>query len=294
MVALDGLERPVFGCFQVERLLGRGAVGAVYLGRDPAAGRMAAVKIMALSQESATGGGTGKLREARTISRFRHPAIVDILDIGEAHGFVYIAMELMSNGDLTRHIVPQSLLPLPRVLSIAAQIAEALSYVHARGIVHRDIKPANIMCAAEDDVVKLSDFGIAHIAGGEAATAAGTPYYMSPEQLCGRDPDGRSDLFSLGVTLYQLSCGRLPFQGRTLAQLLSRIANEPHTDILSCNPALPPSLAEIVDRALAKRPQERYQSGREMARALRACLSGLAFAKKTGSADILHGRGESW
>lgn len=302
MVALDGVERPVFGRFQIEKLLGRGAVGAVYLGRDPADGRMAAIKIMALPRESATDGGAGELREvkarffreARSVSQFRHPAIVDILDIGEAHGFVYIAMEFMPNGDLARHVAADSLLSLPRTLSIVAQIAEALSYVHVRGVVHRDIKPANIMCAAAGDVVKLSDFGIAHIAGGKAATAAGTPHYMSPEQLCGQDLDGRSDLFSLGVTLYQLSCGRLPFQGDSLAQLMSRIASEPHADILTCNPALPPFLAEIVDRALAKRLQERYQSGREMAHALRSSLSGAAFAKKTGSADIIHGRGESW
>lgn len=292
ILAVDGVEQPVFGRYRIERQLGKGAMGTVYLGRDPANDRVAAVKTMALPQES----GADDLRkikarffrEAQTAGRLRHPAIVNIFDVGEERGFVYIAMEFMPGGDLTPFIEPGRLLPLSRVLSIITQVAEALSYVHAGGVVHRDIKPANIMCELGSNAVKLTDFGIARIADGRAGMVVGTPSYMSPEQLCGQELEGRSDLFSLGVTLYQLSCGSLPFQGGSLAQLMFGIANAPHADILACNPALPPALAEIIDKALAKQPQNRYQTGKEMARALRSCISSAASAGKAGSANIIH------
>jgi serine/threonine-protein kinase len=214
--------------------------------------------------------------EAQTAHRLKHPAIVNIFDIGDEHGLVYMAMEFMPGGDLTPFIAPGKLLPLTRVLSIVAQVAEALSYVHARGIVHCDIKPANIMFEQGGNSVKLSDFGIAYVVGDSPAPAAGTPAYLSPEQLCGRQLDGRSDLFSLGVTLFQLSSGRLPFHGDTLAQLMFRIAGEPHANVLSANPPLPPALAKIIDRALAKQPRDRYQNGEDMARELRLCMHDVA------------------
>jgi serine/threonine-protein kinase len=228
--------------------------------------------------------------EAQTARRLKHPAIVNIFDIGADHGFVYIAMEFMPDGDLTPFVIPGNLLPLSRILSIIAQVAEALSYVHASGIVHRDIKPANIMCG-QGGTVKLSDFGIARVLGDGSGTVAGTPAYLSPEQLCGWQLDGRSDLFSLGVTLYQLLCGNLPFHGDSLAQLMYKIANEAHANLLSANPSLPLSLAEIIDRALAKQPQNRYQCGEDMARALRLCMRDAASDGSPGSAGIVRGEG---
>jgi serine/threonine-protein kinase len=169
-------------------------------------------------------------------------------------------------------------MPLPRVLSIVARVAEALSYAHENNVVHRDIKPANIMYEPESDQVKVTDFGIARITDSsktKTGMVLGTPSFMSPEQLAGAKIDGRSDLFSLGVMLYQMSCGKLPFEGDSMAQLMFRIANEPHPDIRKFNPALPDTLVAVIDKALTKDPAMRYQTGAEMAKDVRACLASL-------------------
>ena len=172
-----------------------------------------------------------------------------------------------------------NLLPAPKVLSIVARVAEALAYAHRQNVVHRDIKPANIMYELESDTVKVTDFGIARITDSsktKTGMVLGTPSYMSPEQLSGKKIEGRSDLFSLGVTLYQMSCGHLPFVGDSMAQLMFKIANEPHADILTFNAALPECVVDIVNKSLAKQPEDRYQTGAEMAEAIKACMaSGL-------------------
>jgi serine/threonine-protein kinase len=169
-----------------------------------------------------------------------------------------------------------SLLPLPRMLSIAARVADALAYAHAQSVVHRDIKPANIMYDPESDSVKVTDFGIARITDSsktKTGMVLGTPSFMSPEQLAGQKIDGQSDLFSLGVTVYQLASGGLPFQGDSMTQLMFKIANQPPTDILTLNPSLPDSLIAVIDRALAKDKAQRFATGGEMAEALRACAA---------------------
>jgi serine/threonine-protein kinase len=171
---------------------------------------------------------------------------------------------------------PAGLLPLPQVAGIIARVAEALAYAHKNSVVHRDVKPANIMYEAESDQVKVTDFGIARITDSsktKTGMVLGTPSYMSPEQLAGKKIDGRSDLFSLGVTLYQMCCGQLPFSGESMAQLMFKIANEPHADILTVRPDVPPCLAAIIDRALCKNMDQRYQNGDEMARDLRDCMN---------------------
>lgn len=279
----NGAGKPVLGRYQIRRKLGKGATGDVYLGKDRKTGRVVAVKILALPPGS--GGNEFKgakerfFREAETAGRLNHPGIVTILDAGEERDLAYIAMEFLKGRDLASCAGPGDLLPLPKVLSIAARVAEALDYAHSRGIVHRDVKPANIMYEAGSDTVKVTDFGIAGIADSSRAaggTMAGTPCYMSPEQLSKRKVEGRSDLFSLGVTLYQLCCGHLPFRGSSMAQLMLQIANEPHTDILDYKPALPGCVVDVVNKALAKQPESRYQTGNEMALALRACVAGSA------------------
>jgi serine/threonine-protein kinase len=167
------------------------------------------------------------------------------------------------------------LLPLPTILSITGRVADALAYAHANNVVHRDIKPANVMYEPEGDTVKVTDFGIARITDSsrtKTGMVLGTPSYMSPEQLAGKKIEGRSDLFSLGVMLYQLSCGSLPFQADSMAQLMFKIANEAHIDILTHNPVLPVCLVDIVNKALSKNPQTRFQTGAEMAQAIRACI----------------------
>jgi serine/threonine-protein kinase len=157
-------------------------------------------------------------------------------------------------------------------------VADALNYAHGLNVVHRDIKPANIMYDLESDTVKVTDFGIARITDSsktKTGMVLGTPSFMSPEQLAGTKIGGHSDLFSLGVSLYQLVCGKLPFEGDSMAQLMFRIANEPHTDILSVNPDVPPCVAAIINKALAKKVADRYESGSAMADAIRQCAASL-------------------
>ncbi len=281
-LVLEGgaVEKPMLGRYQVEKELGKGAMGVVYLGKDPKIGRVVAIKTMALSQEfepdELEDVKQRFFREAETAGRLNHPNIVTIYDAGEEHDLAYIAMEFLKGKDLVPQTKPGALLPLPRTLSIVARVAEALSYAHLQNVVHRDIKPANIMYDPQADSVKVTDFGIARITDSsktKTGMVLGTPSYMSPEQLAGKKIDGQSDLFSLGVTLYQLACGSLPFQGDSMTQLMFKIASEPPIDILSLNPALPECVVEIINKALAKDVAERYQSGDEFAQAVRACAA---------------------
>jgi serine/threonine-protein kinase len=289
-----GVEKPMLGRYQVEKELGKGAMGVVYLGKDPKIGRVVAIKTMALSQEfdadELQDVKDRFFREAETAGRLNHPNIVTIFDAGEEHDLAYIAMEFLKGKDLAPYIKPENLLPLPKVMSIIARVAEALSYAHTNSVVHRDIKPANIMYDLESDTVKVTDFGIARITDSsktKTGMVLGTPSYMSPEQLAGKKIEGRSDLFSLGVTLYQLASGHLPFQGDSMAQLMFKIANEPHADILTFNPALPACLVDIVNRSLEKDPEKRFQTGEEMANAIKACAaSGGEPAAKYDVVDI--------
>ncbi len=287
-----GVEKPMLGRYQVEKELGKGAMGVVYLGKDPKIGRVVAIKTMALSQEfepdELQDVKERFFREAETAGRLNHPNIVTIFDAGEEHDLAYIAMEFLKGGDLAPYTKPGNLLPLPKVLSIVARVAEALNYAHRNNVVHRDIKPANIMYELESDTVKVTDFGIARITDAsktKTGMVLGTPSYMSPEQLAGMKIEGRSDLFSLGATLYQLCCGYLPFKGDSMTQLMFKIANEPHTDIVTYNPALPAGVVAVIDRALAKPLESRYQTGDEMAKALRECV-GAAAASNPDAVDI--------
>ena len=276
-----GAEKPMLGRYQVEKELGKGAMGVVYQGKDPKIGRVVAIKTMALSQEfEADELAEVKerfFREAETAGRLSHPNIVTIYDAGEEHDLCYIAMELLKGKDLIPYTKPDNLLPVEKAVSIIARVADALGYAHRQNIVHRDIKPGNIMYELESDSPKVTDFGIARITDSsktKTGMVLGTPSYMSPEQLSGKKVDGRSDLFSLAVSLYQLLCGALPFVGESMAQLMFKIANEPATNILSVRPNLPPALAAFLDRAMAKDADQRFQTGEEFAAALRAAVAG--------------------
>jgi len=282
-----GVEKPMLGRYQVEKELGKGAMGVVYQGKDPKIGRVVAIKTLALSQEFEAGELKDVkerfFREAETAGRLTHPNIVTIYDAGDEHDLAYIAMEFLKGKDLTPYNKPGNLLPLEKALSITARVAEALAYAHKNNVVHRDIKPAKIMYQPETDSVKVTDFGIARITDSsrtKTGMVLGTPSYMSPEQLAGRKIEGRSDLFSLGVTFYHLACGRLPFEGESMAQLMFKIANEPHADIRTHNPQLPACVAAIVNKALAKDPNQRYQDGEQMAKALQLCLHSLPGTRK--------------
>jgi serine/threonine protein kinase len=179
-------------------------------------------------------------REAETAGRLNHPNIVTIFDAGEEHDLAYIAMEFLKGKDLVPYTKSGNLMPLPKVMDVVARVADALSYAHQNSVVHRDIKPANIMYEPDSDSVKVTDFGIARITDSsrtKTGMVLGTPSYMSPEQLAGKKIDGRSDLFSLGVMLFQMASGKLPFEGDSMAQLMFKIANEPHPPIRELNPA---------------------------------------------------------
>jgi eukaryotic-like serine/threonine-protein kinase len=272
-------EKPMLGRYQVEKELGKGAMGVVYMGKDPKINRTVAIKTMALTQEFEADELAGVkerfFREAETAGRLNHPHIVQIYDAGEEHDLCYIAMEFLKGHDLVRHTKPNALLPIPEVVRVVADAADALDYAHQQGVVHRDIKPANLMWLTDSKAIKLTDFGIARITDSsktKTGMVLGTPSYMSPEQLSGKKVDGRSDLFSLGVTLYQLLTGTLPFTADSMATLMFKIANEPHPAAQSARPDLPAPLNAVIDKALHKDLNQRYQRGSEMAADLRAAL----------------------
>lgn len=279
LILNDGtVEKPMLGRYQIEKELGKGAMGVVYLGRDPKISRVVAIKTMALSQEfeddELVEVKERFFREAETAGRLNHPNIVTIYDAGEEHDLAYISMEFLKGKDLAPHTKPDNLLPINKVVDIIIKVAEALDYAHTQNVVHRDIKPANIMYEAEAGVVKVTDFGIARITDSsktKTGMVLGTPSYMSPEQLAGGKVDGRSDLFSLGVMLYQMITGQLPFAGESMASLMFKIANEPHVSASTINTMIPPCLAAIIDRMLEKSADKRYARGQEIADELRAC-----------------------
>lgn len=285
-----GVSRPMLGRYEIEKELGKGAMGVVYLGKDPKIGRVVAIKTMALAQEfdrdELDDVKARFFREAETAGRLNHQNIVTVYDAGEEHDLAYIAMEFLKGKDLVSYTKPGALLPLSTLMSIFARVADALDYAHKQNVVHRDIKPANIMYDPGTDSTKVTDFGIARITDSSKTKTGmifGTPSFMSPEQLAGDKISGQSDLFSLGVSLYQMACGKLPFEGDSMAQLMFRIANEPHPDILSIRADLPSCLVEIINRSLAKQVEVRYSSGAEIAEALRSCVALAQNAAAAGS-----------
>ncbi len=277
-----GVEKPMLGRYQVDKELGKGAMGVVYLGKDPKIGRVVAIKTMALSEEFSgdelVDARERFFREAETAGRLQHQNIVTIFDAGEEHDLAYIAMEFLKGRDLVDHCKGDNLLPVPIVLSIVARVAEALAYAHKQNVVHRDIKPANIMYELESDTVKVTDFGIARITDSsktKTGLVLGTPSFMSPEQLAGKKVDGRSDLYSLGVMLFQMLAGVLPFRGDSMAELMFKISSEEAPDIRVIRPELPASVADIVAQSLRKRPETRYQDGNLFAADLRSAMASL-------------------
>ena len=281
------------GRYRIESQIGRGSMGAVYLGRDPQIGRQVAIKTLALSREfegdKLVEARERFFREAETAGRLQHPGIVTIFDAGEAQDLAYIAMEYIKGEDLQRYTSPGRLLPVTQLLEIVARVAEALTYAHSQGVVHRDIKPANVMVDLESGLVKVTDFGVARLDDSSRTRTGlvlGTPSFMSPEQMAGRRTDGRSDLYSLGVMLFQLLTASLPHQGETMAKLMYQIANEPAPDIRSLRPELPQELADVVALALEKRPEVRYADGGQMAQDLRTLVAAMLVAPPAESGTV--------
>jgi serine/threonine protein kinase len=266
------------GGFAIEGELGNGAMGTVYLGSDLVTGRKAAIKTIRLADVADSASRhvvrCRFLHEAKVLTWLEHPNIVAIYDVGEEHGLMYIAMEFVHGVELTKFSEPGNLLPPPTVLEIGERVAEALGAAHEQNVVHCDVKPSNLLYDAATNTVKITDFGIARmvsLAASRTRNILGSAPYMSPEQVTGKPVGGTSDLFSLGSTLYKLLTGRLPFDADSSFDMFSRIVQDQHTDILLFNPDLPPCMRDIINRALAKRPEERFQTGSEMADAIRRC-----------------------
>ncbi len=265
------------GRYEVLNELGKGAMGIVYLAKDPVIGRLVAIKTIKNSQSGEDDSESREfrerfVREAQTAGILSHPNIVTIHDIGEDvdSRASFIAMEYIEGRNLKSLLTEKNKFGWDEIADLIAQIGEALDYAHRKGIIHRDIKPANIILTT-DSKVKITDFGIAKVASSNLTTTGqflGTPNYMSPEQVSGAPVDGRSDIFSLGVVLYELLTGRKPFQGDNLTAISYKIVHEDFTPPAELSSEIPPEFNPIVARAMAKDPWNRYQRGKDLALAL--------------------------
>lgn len=271
--------RTRLGRYRIVAELGRGAMGVVYRAEDVQLNRMVAIKTIigpADAPERAEYDARFS-QEAKAAGGLNHPNLITIHDIGREGEISYMAMELLDGIDL-RELLKRRQVSLPLALDIVAQSADGLAYAHERGVIHRDIKPGNIM-VVRGRHAKIMDFGIARMQVSDVKTQTGailgSPKYMSPEQVAGRRADHRSDIFSLGIVLYEAVTGMAPFQAPDVGQLMYQIANAPHRPPSAAAPALPAMLDLIVARALEKTPDARYQSAAELAADLRACMAGL-------------------
>jgi hypothetical protein len=278
------VEQKTLGRYKILGELGRGAMGAVYRAVDPLIERDVAIKTLLpnLPPEVMDEVRERFIREARSAGRLNHPNIVTVFDVGEQDGVAYIAMELLEGHSL-QQVMKDTALSFDAIADLVAQVAEALDAAYQFKIVHRDVKPANVM-VAPNGRAKLTDFGVARVDSSsmtQTGAALGSPKYMSPEQVLGLAVDPRSDIFSLGVVLYEMLARRTPFErptDTTVFSLMNRIAGEPHPALRSIDPKIPEGFERIVNRALAKKPEQRYARGGEMAAELRALRTGAASA----------------
>ncbi len=262
------------GRYEVVRELGRGSMGIVYQGFDPVIGRTVAIKTMlteGLAPEEYKEFRARFQREAQAAGVLSHPSIVNVFDYGEDNGILYLIMEFLEGTSLEKLVEGKKVLPIETIIPMCEQVCSALDHAHERGIVHRDIKPANIMIL-NNGMVKVTDFGIAKMVSmgmTQAGLVLGTPNYMSPEQVKGRQVDGRSDLFSLGVILYDLVTGEKPFPGQNITTVIYKIINENPVPPRELDATIHPGLSYVICKALAKSPEERYQTCRELAEDLK-------------------------
>ena len=268
--------QPTLGRYEIIEQIGKGAMGIVYKGRDPKLQRLTAIKTIRFiddyDEDKVEKVKAYFYHEAEVVARLSHKNIVKIYDVGEDLDLSYLAMEYLEGQSLEKYCREDNQLPVQQIVTIIAQVCDALEYAHNHGIIHRDIKPGNIM-VLESGEVKVTDFGIARAAGStktRTGVIKGTPYYMSPEQASGKQLDGRADIFSLGVVFYHVLTGRMPFTGENLAAIMYQTANTDPTPPSVYNPDVDPSVVEILSQALAKDPQTRFQSAAQMAEALRS------------------------
>lgn len=274
---------PQLGPYRPQRILGTGASATVYLAQDERDASWVAVKV--LSPGWAPGGvdrTEAQLRfaqEAAIVQRMQHADIVAVLGSGETGGQLWLAMELAPGCGLDRYAQPRLLLPAHVVLGIGARVAAALAHAHAQGVIHRDVKPSNVLVDLAARSVRITDFGTARLLDGhrtQTGMLLGTPAYMAPELLAGETAGPGSDLYALGVMLFELLAGRRPHDSASMGDLLRRVANEAPPDLRSLQPALPAELAGLISELLAKQPGRRPADGRQVAAGLLACAQALA------------------
>jgi serine/threonine protein kinase len=265
-----------YGRYQIFDELGKGSMGIVYRAHDPQIDRLVALKVLRQDKVTSEDFVQRFLQESKAIGRLSHPNIVTVYDAGQDHSTIFIAMELLKGKPLSEFSDNREM-RLQEIVNIGVQVAEALDYAHGQGIVHRDIKPPNIILTSEGQV-KITDFGIAHIEDPhapqqtQAGDILGTPFYMSPEQVSGQPVDGRSDLFSLGVILYELYTGNKPFTGSNISAIFNAIMQDIPAKPAEMDSPVSPMLSSIIMTSLNKAPEKRYQTGDEMATALKNCL----------------------
>jgi len=279
ILVVEDLEiKPTVGRYEIVKEIGQGAMGVVYEARDPKINRLLAIKTIRFSDEFEEGRvkeiRNRFFKEAEIAGKLSHPSIVSIYDAGEDYDLTFLAMEFLEGEDLRQHCKKGNLLPLRKVLDIVSEVAVALNYAHTNGVIHRDIKPGNIMLL-KNGKIKVTDFGIARAISStqtKSGVVLGTPNYMSPEQINGQKIDGRSDIFSLGVVLFELLTGQVPFHGKNMTNLLYQITQVKHPSAREINPKVPKVCEQIINKALEKNPENRFQSGAELAKYLKATI----------------------
>ncbi len=282
----------LLGRYEIVAELGKGAMGVVYRANDPMLNRMVAIKTINTEEAGHEGMAEYEARfytEAKAAGGLNHPNIIIIYDIGKSGHLVYMAMEYIEGRELRELLAQGQPLPVVQAVDVAAQVAEGLAYAHQHQVVHRDIKPANIMITP-DGRAKIADFGIARMRSSETRTQTGvilgSPKYISPEQVVGKRADHRSDIFSLGIILYECLTGATPFNGEGLSALMYQITNHDPALPSSANPQVPVMLDYIIAKVLAKAPEARYQSAADFANDLRECKSQLETGQ-AGAARVL-------
>ena len=286
--------KPTVGRYEILEELGQGAMGIVYKARDPKINRLLAIKTIRFSDEFEAEKireiKERFMREAEIAGKLAHPAIVAVYDVGEDYELTYMAMEFLEGESLLKYCRKGSLLPLRRALYVVSETALALDYAHKQGVIHRDVKPANVMLL-KDGQIKVTDFGIAKAVSSsqtKSGIVLGTPNYMSPEQINGHDIDGRSDIFSLAVVFFELLTGQLPFHGKNLTNLFYQITQMKHPSPREMNPKVPRPVEQILDKALAKDPAQRFPTGADFAKYLRAMINKIDQVKARVREGALH------
>jgi serine/threonine protein kinase len=286
-----------FGRYEVISEIGRGSMGVVYKAHDPNLDVTLALKVLRQDRVSSSAFVKRFLSEAKALGRLDHPNIIRVYNVDEDQGNVYIAMEFIE-GESLNEVMQKKKFSAEEIIELGSTVAGTLDYAHKQGIIHRDIKPSNILVRS-DGRLKITDFGIAHIEDSsapkqtQAGEIIGTPAYMSPEQVLSQPVDGRSDIFSLGVILYELSTGKMPFPGQNLAAIFNAITQVEPAPVNAGNPDIPNALSGTISKCLQKNPDDRFGSGLELAKALKACVRKEGPAAAAAPAEQKKSKGKS-